>query len=598
MRLSTLICACLCTLISSPLDAQRVRGGVWDESGATVPFAVVALLSGSRQISEALTDELGRFEIVVPSIGTYSLRAMRVGFKSTTTAPFEVTAGETVEQRITASSVASRLADVVVSSERGKCVVGGLREGSEVGRLWDEAKIALYATSLAQDKRAFETKIIQHERGLDKRGVRVEWEKTWDEWAAVSENAFASIPAQDLSRHGYVHRDSINAVEYVYYAPDAHILLSETFLSDHCFRVQRPTASQDTLIGLAFEPLKERKLPDVKGVLWLNASSAKLLYVDFVYTGLVRKIPRDKFGGRVSFSQLPSGAWFVHKWGIRMPILVQMRLPGRDSSVPGGVLVSAPRIGQVYVGMRERGAEVVPLVTRAVASDTGRGSAASSASSSAAGASVEASLPPDAVVEGMVFDSTSGAPLADAKVLVAGSSRTALTSRDGRFEIDSLASGNVTISFTHPRVDSLGMLPSNREIQLRQGETVIAELSIPSSAALMAKECSESATAMEPGAGMVRGQVHDASDDAPLANASVTAQWVAMVGSGERKEVTATSDASGRYAICGIPSGRPVVVRGEHAKRFTDARRVQIKPAGVSILDLRVEPAGADSNRP
>jgi len=114
----------------------------------------------------------------------------------------------------------------------------------------------------------------------------------------------------------------------------------------------------------------------------------------------------------------------------------------------------------------------------------------------------------------------------------------------------------------------------------------------------MAKECSESATAMEPGAGMVRGQVHDASNDAPLANASVTAQWVAMVGSGERKEVTATSDASGRYAICGIPSGRPVVVRGEHAKRFTDARSVQIKPAGVSILDLRMEPAGADSNRP
>jgi len=80
---------------------------------------VVALLSGSRQISEALTDELGQFDIVVPSVGTYSLRAMRVGFKSTTTAPFEVTAGETVEQRITASSVASRLTDVVVSSERG-----------------------------------------------------------------------------------------------------------------------------------------------------------------------------------------------------------------------------------------------------------------------------------------------------------------------------------------------------------------------------------------------------------------------------------------------------------------------------------------------
>ncbi len=596
MRFSPLIAVCLLALLSRPLYAQRVRGGVWDEGGTGVPGAVVGLLSGSKQVAQVLTDDLGNFEIAVPAPGTYSLRAMRVGFKSTTSAPFGVTAGETVEKRLTASSAASRLTDVVVSANR-RCV-RGVGEGSEVAKLWDEAKVVLYATSLTQDKRAFETKVTHHERGLDKSGARVDWEKSWDEWAAVSENAFASIPAEELSKHGYVHRDPVNAEEYVYYAPDAHILLSETFLSDHCFRVQRSTASRDTLVGLAFEPLKERNLPDVKGVLWLDAGSAKLLYLDFVYTKLVRKLPRDKFGGRVSFSQLPSGAWFVNKWGIRMPILVQTRLPGRDSSVPGGVLVSAPRVGQVYVGMRERGAEVVPLGIQSVATDSARREAAASGTSSATGGSAEALLPADAVVEGVVFDSTSGAPLAGAKVSVSGSSRTALTSLDGRFEIDSLASGTVTISFTHPRIDSLGMQLSRTEVLLRRGERAGAELSVPSSAVLMARECRESATPMASGAGMIRGLVHNASNDAPLANATITAQWVGKAGGKEREGSTATSDASGRYAICGIPPGTRVVVRGEHAKWSSDARRVQLNPASVSIVHFRIQPRGAELNRP
>ena len=597
LRLSLLIAVCLWALVSRSLQGQRVRGGVWDEAGAGIPLAVVGLLAGSKQVAEALTDELGQFELAVPAAGTYSLRAMRVGFSSTTSEPFHVAAGETVEKRLTAPSVPSRLTDVVVSANRGKCVGGGLGEGSEVARLWDEAKIVLYATSLTQDKRAFETKIIQHERGLDKRGVRVDWEKTWEEWAAVSENAFASIPAEELSMRGYVHRDSINTAEYVYYAPDAHILLSDTFIADHCFRVQRSTASQDTLVGLAFEPVKGRKLPDVKGVLWLDARSAKLLYLDFQYTELVRKIPRDKFGGRISFSQLPSGAWFVDKWVIRMPILVQTRLPGRDSSVPGGALVSEARIGHVYVGMRERGAEVVPLGTNAVSADNSRRARATVGTGSTAAGSDEMSLPPDAIVEGVVFDSTSGTPLAGAKVSVSGSSRTALTSRDGRFEIDSLAPGTVTISFTHPRIDSLGVTPSQKDISVNRGERVAAALSTPSSALLMATECKESASPALLGAGMIRGQVQDALNDSPVANATITAQWMGKAGGKAREGASAMSDASGRYAICGIPPDKRVVVRGQHAKRSSDARRVQLNPASVSIIHLRI-PSGEEESSP
>ncbi|MBC7789112.1 MAG: carboxypeptidase regulatory-like domain-containing protein [Anaerolineae bacterium] len=596
-RFSSLIPLFLSAFAVQSLDAQRVRGGVWDEGGAGIPGVVVGLLSGTKQVTEVLTDDLGHFELVVPAHGTYSLRTMRVGFKSTTSAPFDVAAGETVERRLTASSIASRLTDVVVSANRGKCMGGGLGEGSEVAKLWDEAKIVLYATSLTQDKRAFETKITQHERGLDKRGVRVEWEKTWDEWAAVSENAFASIPADDLSRHGYVHRDSINTAEYIYYAPDAHILLSETFIADHCFRVQRSAAGKDTLIGLAFEPVKGRKLPDVKGVLWLDPRSAKLLYLDFLYTELVRKIPRDKFGGRISFSQLPSGAWFVDKWVIKMPILVQTRLPGRDSTVPGGALVSEARIGQVFVGVRERGATVVPLGSRTVAGNSPRTSASTIEAGSTAGTPEEASQAPDAIIEGVVFDSTSGAPLAGAKVSASGSSRTALTSSDGRFEIDSLAAGPVSLTFTHPRIDSLGMTVAKKELALRHGERLVAELSVPSSVALMAAECGEGTVSVAAGAGMIRGQVQDASNDEPLANAIITAQWLRQAGGKERDNASATSDASGRYAICGIPPNTRVVVRGEHAKRPSDSRRVQLSPASVSIVHFRIQP-GEESNRP
>src|SRR5690606_33671206 len=112
--------------------------------------------------------------------------------------------------------------------------------------------------------------------------------------------------------------------------------------------------------------------------------------------------------------------------------------------------------------------------------------AAGDSSASAAQAKVEspsdtgqsAAAGAPTVISGFVLDSMTNQPLEGAVVLLSGTSRTVTTDAGGRFrfELDSAASGTYTIGFFHPKLDSLGVTPPPRHIQVNAGGENFVEL--------------------------------------------------------------------------------------------------------------------------
>src|SRR5919205_2003625 len=239
-----------------PLPAQIVRGTVVAQgSNEPVASTIVRLVDASgNRLAGAISDQDGRFAIKAPSPGRYTLHADRIGFKSVNSAPFELAAGETIEQKLVAPAVPTMLAGITVTGS-DRCVVRP-QVGMEAARVWEEARKALDATVLTQEQRLLRLTLVEFERDLSPSHAVVR-EKSRRR-SGVSENPFVSAPAESLSAHGYV-RVSRDSSEY--FAPDAAVLLSDAFAGDHCLRAVKDDDKHKGLIGLAFEPAKHRRKP-------------------------------------------------------------------------------------------------------------------------------------------------------------------------------------------------------------------------------------------------------------------------------------------------------------------------------------------------
>lgn len=425
MRPSSVLLALL--LAGSPLAAQSVAGRLAEEgSGRPIEGAVVVLLDeAGAQRTGTLTDASGRFSLRAPGPGHYRLRAERIGFRGTLSPPFGLAAGEEAERDLAAPAEAIRLGGVAVEGER-RCVIRPA-EGMRAATLWEEARKALNAASVTEAQRLVRFRLRSFERRLDPQFLRPVEEEAVHR-THVGSRPFASLPPEDLAAGGYVRPEGGG---FVYFAPDADVLLSDGFLDTHCFRVRPGDGETRGMVGLAFEPLRGRRLPDIEGVLWLDALTAELRFVEFGYTRI--PLRRDAAqGGRVEYRRLPGGAWIVSRWWIRMPLL------GRDPS----------RRDVTLLGVKEAGGEVEEIVDGPAAV---------------------------AVLEGTVRDEA-GAPLAGATVFVSGTSHTAVTDSAGAFRLEAPLAGEHVVGVLHPRLRSLGPSPT-RTVVLVRGRTVTVDFS-------------------------------------------------------------------------------------------------------------------------
>lgn len=207
-----------------------------------------------------------------------------------------------------------------------------------------------------------------------------------------------------------------------------------------------------------------------------------------------------------------------------------------------------------------------------------------------------------ATVRGTVHDSLAGRPLVDAMVQLVTRDparpfgATATTDSAGAFAFDSVPAGAYAIGFFHPLLDSLGVEPPLRPLDVRGAGVVRTTLAVPSAATLHASICGPSP---HPEQGvLVVGFMRRAATDAPVDGATVRGEWMELTlgGGGMRRTSagrTATTSASGWFALCQLPARGTVVLQGLAGADSTDRTELEMVPGVVVRQPLLVPEPGA-----
>lgn len=344
---------CLPTLIilcsASPAGGQTVRGTLVEEGTDRAIAGAFVVLEDSvgQSLSATLTGSAGTWLLRAPAAGSYRLRADRIGYASVTSELLELGEGEDATYRLAVAVAPIGLSELAVEGADGQCqVLAG--EGLATHRVWEEARKALAAIVWTGQQPYYRFDAVHFQRRLDEHG-QAAGSPEYEEVRYFGRHPFRSIPTRDLILGGFV-QELPEAVQY--YGPDAEVMLSTEFLRRHCFRlVESPVPG---LVGLRFEPVSEARVIDIAGIMWLDAESSELKSLDFTYENLELPVDTRLLGGTVEFVRLPSGAWIVQHWAIRVPIIEQ----GPPRRTSGGRALPPRRM---LTGIDEGGGQVTAV---------------------------------------------------------------------------------------------------------------------------------------------------------------------------------------------------------------------------------------------
>jgi hypothetical protein len=544
---------------SPSLQAQSLRGQVVDSTTGTPVGAgfVVLLDAGGREIARTLSGRDGRFMLRVPraSRGRLRIRSERIGYQVGVTDWFEASGEDLSDLTIRVSALRTPLSAIEVR-ESTECKVRP-REDEQTAVVWEEARKALAAASWTASRQVYHVVSNLYERDMDGRRRRVRQEQHRPS-IGLSSKPFVSRAPAELLRYGYVSDED---GFMVYYAPDAEVLQDGGFLDTHCFRLRRLDDEGADLIGLAFEPVPSRNLPDVEGILWLDRQSSELRSLEFRYANLPRHLRfDDPSGGTVEFMPLPSGAWIVHRWLIEIPTAFRMGRVDPFDRQPR-------RLVDAY---RATGGEVLTITDRA-------------------GTLVyEAEL---AELVGVVLDSMDGQPntLAGAVAQIPGTWFADTTDQSGRFLLRVPLDGEYPVSFRHPRTDSLGFAPPAARVTLARGQTATTSLAMPPLGDILANLCPDRPPTAY--SWVLVGAVQDSSTGGPAPGIPVVARWQHITPRLDvfNRQATAETDGAGSYALCGLEIGRPAIVYAVSSNGRSEVLRVSYEAGGVEVGGVAVD---------
>jgi hypothetical protein len=444
MRMAALLIS-MATLVATSASAQVVRGVVLEEGlGIPVDGAMVILFDGAGQpVARVLTDRMGRYVVLAASPGRHSIRIDRIGYESASTGTIEVGPDGTT-YNIDVPVRAVELVGLDVSASR-RCQVRA-EQGQATARIWEEARKALEAAAWTIDQGVYRYTLLHYTRDLDANGHRV-LDESREFMRGRSQAPYVSLPADQLAERGFVH--TLEDGRASYFAPDATVLLSDAFLDTHCMKL---TDEEEGMVGLELEPISGRRLPEIRGTLWLDRTTAQLRRLEFEYINL-RGSPRvnGEPGGEVVFGALPNGTWIVREWRIRMPLIAEDIDSGRRSRM----------------GYRDEGGVVWRVM------DPG-GSVLLEAST--------------ATVVGFVTDST-GIGAAEGVTVTTATGEQAITAQDGTFLLSGLPEGFHNLTLQHPSLDALGLTAPSTVVAATSGEIAQANATLPSPAQILTQAC-------------------------------------------------------------------------------------------------------------
>jgi hypothetical protein len=169
-----------------------------------------------------------------------------------------------------------------------------------------------------------------------------------------------------------------------------------------------------------------------------------------------------------------------------------------------------------------------------------------------------AGTPPGGVaaVQGYVVDSLHNKPLAGATVTVYGTSRSTVTTSNGRYLIDSVPPGSHRVLLLHPILDTIGITVVTRVLSFVAGQMTTIDLAIPSSSQIVSLLC-PAAMLRTRGSSAFVGFVRDPETGLPATGSKVQLVYEIINSLSLKKTPVvreATVDSTGAYRICGLPT--------------------------------------------
>jgi carboxypeptidase family protein len=326
MRVASHVVLVAILVVPSTLVAQGLRGRVFGVDGAPIPGAIVTLVdTGGATVARVLSSPIGSYLVRAPRAGTYSLRVLRIGFPAFTAPAVTLALGAAVEFTPTLPQDPIVLNDIEITGG-GACSNGA--EGGATATLLEEVRKAFGSMELALRDRDLRFLVDRYIRRSDKREI-----VTAADSATQSMTTWPvhSLPAEALARGGFVQAaDSVDpgfvplgaAEGRIWFGPDPATLFAEPFLATHCFRVIVDRGDRDR-VGLAFAPVRGRRMSEIEGTLWLRRSTLALERLEYEYRNLPRHLAGTRSkgaGGTMEFVRLPRGLWIVSRWDLRVPI--------------------------------------------------------------------------------------------------------------------------------------------------------------------------------------------------------------------------------------------------------------------------------------
>lgn len=528
------------------VGAQMVRGRVTDEAALPVARAMVLLLDSTMSVADrVVTNERGDFQVRSPLSGTHRLRVVRIGFMPALSDRLVLADRQTVEQSLVVSSARVQLTAVSVQGRRS---CGRAAEGvNDAERLGWEQAMASMATISTSASAGFIATTLVVQRELDGSGRRVRSQQVRTRTARVSE-PWRSLPVDSLRRYGYVLSDETDSLTFV--APSVDVLLSESFLEDHC--IEAASSQDPSEIGVAFTPAPNRRyMAEVRGVLWLSRESAELRRLDFSYVNVpghenVRTGAGNSAGGQLDFTRLDDGTVVITNWEIRVPQFTAPR-----ANMPVSRVVAVNTLGGRTLLLRRNRDTLyhAPLVN----------------------------------VAGEVRDSASEKPIVDATVSLAGTSVVTSTDERGRFVAPGVLPGEYVIEAWTDSLALFGVSGSAALLLTEHRDDVVVLLPTVTQAAQGL--CMIGSGNVSPSTGVIIGTLHSLADTAAharsarntrtadsfgaapgVANVQVVADWNEISPGADalravEKRVEAFTSSNGAFVLCGVPFDVPLSVR-------------------------------------
>lgn len=314
---------------ASSAAAQSLQGTLLRADSVPAAGVIVVASRGAQDsvLARTITNGNGRYALNV-SAGPVRLRALRIGHRPVLIGEFTVTALARRDTRTVLPNDPIVLATVTTEAS-SSCRQTGTA-GVNVATVFEEARKALLSTTLksGDGDPLSRLSVYGQARTMGNRPIG-DLELEFKEGVTVK--PFQSLRPDSLAKVGYVETD---LASHTYYAPDADVLLSETFAASHCLGLTEGRGERAGWIGLTFRPQQfKRNFVDVSGTLWLDRASNELRRMEFTYEGLPIALQRLDAGGVVEFTRLPDGIWFVNRWELLMPRITLPPAPPRAAGM-------------------------------------------------------------------------------------------------------------------------------------------------------------------------------------------------------------------------------------------------------------------------